>query len=401
MSAPLDAVQALAHRSELEGIVGREHVATLQPWSFGSGARGDELDLIVARPASEFEATELLRFAATNKLRALARGNGTSLGLEEPRGSADFLIDTTGLAGVIAFEPSDGTVTAFAGTTMASLAELAASSGRRLCPDLAHTTSTLGGAIASGRTGEDRLRYGPMRDQVLGLRALLSADISSKSGGRLVKNVAGYDVHRAHCGGRGRYGLVIEATLRLHPALPTELHLKRGFESLEVAIEHGNQILTTTCRPLSLRVWHSDDGTSLHIHLGGREDVVAAEVQLLESKLGDLQETTPRPMPQAQIRLDGSISRTTDAAQWVEALRKKAGAGHLIADLGIASVRLATIPIAQAGSGQQASIAALPTPPKGTHLFGATIPPTGPRAAISALQSRVATSLDPLGIFAR
>lgn len=367
----------------------------------GATRDGSQDELPVASPKTEDETRELLRFAAKDGLKVLPRGCGTSLGLEEPRRRADFVIDTTQLAGVIAFEPSDGTVTALAGTTMASLAELAAGSGRRLCPDLAHTKSTLGGAIASGRTGEDRLRYGPMRDQVLGLRAMLSADISSKSGGRLVKNVAGYDLHRAHCGGRGQYGLIVEATLRLHPALPKELHLMRRFDSLEAAIDSGNQILSTPCRPLSIRVWHNDDETSLQVHLGGREDVVSAEVLLLESKLGDLQETTSRPLPQTQIRLDGPISRTIDAAHWVEVIRKKAGASHLIADLGIASVCLATTPTSHGGSCQQASIAALPARPKGTDLFGATQPGTSPSAAIVALQSRVATSLDPLGIFSR
>ncbi|MFT6364120.1 MAG: glycolate oxidase FAD binding subunit [Planctomycetota bacterium] len=360
----------------------------------------------VASPTNEDEARELLHFAAKDKLKVLPRGNGTSLTLEEPRPSADFIIDTTKLSGIIAFEPSDGTVTAFAGTTMASIAELAAGSGRRLCPDLAHTTSTLGGAIASGRTGEDRLRYGPMRDQVLGLRALLSADISSKSGGRLVKNVAGYDVHRAHCGGRGRYGLVIEATLRLHPALPRELHLKRNFESLEVAIDRGNQILATTCRPLNIRIWHNDHETSLHIHLGGRDDVVAAEQQLLDSTIGDLQVTAPRPKPQAQIRLDCPISQTADAASWIETLRKTTAAksthaGHLIADLGIASVRLATDANPQSGPSRQLNYAGPHTPPKGCHLFGAPQSESSQSAPISALKARIEESLDTLGIFAR
>ena len=366
----------------------------------------DSRELPVAAPGSEDEARDLLRFAAKDGLRVLPRGNGTSLRLEEPGRRADFVIDTTQLAGVIAFEPSDGTVTAFAGTTMASLAELAAGSGRRLAPDLAHTTSTLGGAIASGRTGEDRLRYGPMRDQVLGLRALLSADISSKSGGRLVKNVAGYDLHRAHCGGRGQYGLIVEATLRLHPALPKELHLKRSFDSLEVAIERGNQVLATTCRPLSIRVWHDDNETSLHIHLGGREDVVEAEHKLLESALGDLQVTLPRTKPQTRIRLDSPISQTIAAVKWIETLRQASlvgghKPGPLIADLGIASVSFACDPTTDSIPGHSPNDAALQALPTGAHLFGPSHSKSRRASAVGALESRIEAGLDPLGIFAR
>ncbi len=377
----------------LEALVGADQVRTLPPWAPSSQ---ETLEIPIAYPRDEGQARELLRLAESDGLHVLPTGAGTKIALEAPRESAHFLIGTEHLCGIIEFEPADGTLTAWAGTPMRELSQLAAEGGRRVTPQLAHTSATLGGAIATAQTGDDRLRYGPLRDQLLGLRALLSAEISSQSGGRLVKNVAGYDLHRAHCGGRGRFGLILEATLRLHPALGAELHIESEVADLQAGIALAKRILASTARPLNVRVVETAQ-TILRVHLGGREDVVEDELRTMSAICSSFAPAAPLQFGAPVFRACSLRSQAENLAAWSSMIRDGLELETtLVVEPGIASASLIpSAPIARRLVSSQ-----LPNIPQGIDVVLPTEVPTGLSTGVLALQGAVRKALDPKGLFA-
>ena len=141
-------------------------------------------------------------------------------GLGEPHGHdlPGAFLSLERLRGVVEWHPHEGTVTARAGTTLAEIEEVAAADGWRVLPQVPDPARTsLGGAVSAGASGLERARHGPLRHHLLGARLALPSGDVVKSGSRLVKNVTGYDLHRAACGARGTMGVVVEASLRLVP----------------------------------------------------------------------------------------------------------------------------------------------------------------------------------------
>jgi hypothetical protein len=174
------------------------------------------------QPASEEQLVELVKGAAKLRLPLLPIGGGSHFWCAPwPARQAlpDLAVDLTALSGIVAHELGDGTLTARAGTRLHTLALAARAGGQHLTPALGSQDrrATLGGTLAAGQNGWERLRYGPARHHVLGARFLLSNGQAVQSGGRLVKNVTGYDLHRLFVGSHGTLGILLEATLRLFP----------------------------------------------------------------------------------------------------------------------------------------------------------------------------------------
>jgi glycolate oxidase FAD binding subunit len=174
----------------------------------------------VVAPRSVEEAVDVVRAAARAGHVVLPRGCGSKSSWTRAPRRVDVELSTRELAGIVAYEPGDGTITALAGTRWGDLSRVAAEHGHHLSPEIPDADhATVGGVIAAGQSGLDRLRYGPVRHHVLGMRVLLADGTVARTGGRLVKNVTGFDVHRLHTGAHGTLGLVVEVSLRLH-ALP-------------------------------------------------------------------------------------------------------------------------------------------------------------------------------------
>ena len=209
----------------------------LTTWTEPSSGR--ELPLVT--PTDEATCVRVIQFAAENGLALIPIGLGGKSALTSPAARVDFALSTRGVAGIEAYEPGDGTVTVRAGTTVSELSKAVGAGGHRLTPDVPlPDESTIGGVIAAGQSGFDRLRFGPLRNHVLGLRVLLGDGTIARTGGRLVKNVTGYDLQRLYTGSRGSLCLILEASLRLFPLPEDELafsgttaELSCAFESLE------------------------------------------------------------------------------------------------------------------------------------------------------------------------
>jgi glycolate oxidase FAD binding subunit len=171
----------------------------------------------VAEPATVAEAAEAMRIAAAQGLTVVPRGAGTRLGWGAPPGSGDLVIDTTRLDRVIEHAAGDLVVKVEAGVPMDRLAEVLAASGQRLAVDRPLAGSTVGGTLATGAAGPLRLRYGTARDLIIGVTIVRADGSVAKSGGKVVKNVAGYDLGKLFTGSYGTLGLIVEAAFRLHP----------------------------------------------------------------------------------------------------------------------------------------------------------------------------------------
>jgi glycolate oxidase FAD binding subunit len=169
-------------------------------------------------PTSIVECVEVLTGAARERLRLGFVGGGTALELGNPGQAVDALVLTRGLSHVVEYAPEDQVIVVESGVSLAELQSLARENGQWLGVDAPHPErATLGGLVAVGAFGPRRARYGGIRELLLGVTLVRADGAVAKSGGKVVKNVAGFDVPKVVCGSLGTLGLIAQVTLRLHP----------------------------------------------------------------------------------------------------------------------------------------------------------------------------------------
>jgi glycolate oxidase FAD binding subunit len=178
----------------------------------------------VASPASLEEASAVLRAAADHDLAVVPRGSGTKLGWGQPPRRCDVVIDMLRMNRVLEHAAGDLVARVQAGVTMTRLAGVLGGAGQQLALDVPDAgeaarngSPTIGGVLATGIAGPRRLRYGTPRDLVIGVTAVRADGVITRSGGKVVKNVAGYDLGKLFAGSYGTLGLIAEAVFRLHP----------------------------------------------------------------------------------------------------------------------------------------------------------------------------------------
>jgi len=177
---------------------------------------GCPLSVTLTPAAGELlEAT--LAMLSERRLPALVRGGGSLLALGNPLRDAAFFVSTEALAGVHDFDPDDGVVRAGAGTRLSELQQAVTRHGWEIPLDPPGDRRTLGGTLAAAAVGPRRLGFGPVRDWVLGLEVILASGQRTHCGGRVVKNVTGYDLPKLYTGSFGTLGIIEAAWLRLRP----------------------------------------------------------------------------------------------------------------------------------------------------------------------------------------
>ena len=214
-------------------------------------------------------------------------------------GSKDFygqaltgeVLETTTLAGVTSYEPSELVVTAGAGTPLAELEALLAGHGQCLPFEPPHFAgkATVGGMVASGFSGPARASAGAVRDYVLGLQLINGRGEHLTFGGQVMKNVAGYDVSRLMAGAMGTLGLITEVSLKVLPVAPAEATLRfecSQAEALQRLNAWGGQPL-----PLNASCWLEENGTgTLYLRLRGAIAAVEAACKTLAAYGGERKE---------------------------------------------------------------------------------------------------------------
>ena len=159
----------------------------------------------------------MLRVADGNDLAVVARGAGTTLGWGTPPERLDVVLDMTAVTGVVDHAAGDLVVVVQAGTPMAELQSVVAEAGQQLALDSPYPEATVGGTLAMSTSGPRRLLYGTARDLLIGMTFVRADGVVAKAGGRVVKNVAGYDFGKLLTGSYGTLGVITEAVFRLHP----------------------------------------------------------------------------------------------------------------------------------------------------------------------------------------
>ena len=171
----------------------------------------------VVRPSTAAEVAEVLRAAAVDGLTVVPVGGGSKTSWAAPPSSCDLLLDTTGLDRVVEHVAGDLVVVAEAGVRLADLQAQLGDAGQQLGLDPPESGATLGGVVSANASGPRRLRYGTARDLLIGVRVVLADGTVASAGGKVVKNVAGYDLGKLYTGAHGSLGVVVSTTWRLHP----------------------------------------------------------------------------------------------------------------------------------------------------------------------------------------
>ncbi|MEE2675279.1 MAG: FAD-binding oxidoreductase [Myxococcota bacterium] len=169
------------------------------------------------RPRDGDELSRGLAALSEQRLPVLVRGGGTRLQIGSPCPAARALLATEGIVGIDEFDSDDGVVHVRAGTPLAVVAKAVSDAGWELPLDPPGATTTVGGAIAAAATGPRRQHFGSPRDCVLGLQVVLASGERTRCGGRVVKNVTGYDMAKLYTGSFGSLGVIEGAWLRLRP----------------------------------------------------------------------------------------------------------------------------------------------------------------------------------------
>jgi glycolate oxidase FAD binding subunit len=177
---------------------------------------------IVHEPSTVEEAAQVVRESSQGGKTLAFVGGGTDLDLGAPPARLDAVVSTGGLARIVEHAPSDQIVVVEAGMTLARLQTTLASHRQRLAldPPLPER-KTVGGIVAANSFGPRRARFGSVRDLIIGISFLRADGTAARGGGKVVKNVAGFDLPKLMVGSLGTLGLITTATFRLHP-LPEE-----------------------------------------------------------------------------------------------------------------------------------------------------------------------------------
>lgn len=214
----------------------------------------------VVLPASIQEIQDVLLFAAKQDLSVMPAGAGTKLGIGNLPQKVDVVLATTRLNSIIEYEPADLTVTVEAGIPLAVLQTELAKYRQFLSLNPPYAArSTIGGIVATNVSGSFRLRHGTARNQVLGLKVVHANGTVAKSGGKVVKNVAGYDLNKLYIGAFGTLGIITEVALKLSPTPARQAILTADFQSVQDAADTGLSIVSSQTLPLFVNLFANAD----------------------------------------------------------------------------------------------------------------------------------------------
>ena len=215
-------------------------------------------------PGSVDELSAAVRAASGAGASVVPRGGGTRMTLGFPPSSADLVVQTERLNEIVEYEPADLTVTVQAGMKMADLQARLRAEGQMLALDpAAADRATIGGLIAANASGPLRLLYGTARDLVIGTRVVNADGVISKAGGRVVKNVAGYDLNKLYVGSLGTVGVIVELSFKLHPLPQAQGMLLAAFASATDAAEAIGKLMRSPLGPAAVELLDAGAASAL------------------------------------------------------------------------------------------------------------------------------------------
>jgi glycolate oxidase FAD binding subunit len=224
---------------ELRSIVGEGHVreAVVE-----DAVEGVEPSLVV-EPGSVEETSELMKLAARENLVVAPRGGGTKMHIGDPPTALDLIVSTARMNEIIEHVPGDQVVRVQAGMGLGELQDQLSGTEQMLAIDPPEEGATIGGIVAANSSGPRRLRYGTIRDLIIGITVVLHDGTVAKAGGKVVKNVAGYDLSKLFTGSLGTLGIIATANFRLHPIPEASRTVAVEVESPQAAGEAAQAIV--------------------------------------------------------------------------------------------------------------------------------------------------------------
>ena len=366
---------------------------------------------LVVAPESTEAAAQALRLAAAHDLAVVVRGGGTKQDWAAPPRRLDLIVDTSRLGGIVEHVAGDLVVVVRAGTPVAGLQAALAETGQQLALDTPLPGATVGGTVAVNTSGPRRLAYGTVRDLLIGVTVVRPDGVVARAGGKVVKNVAGYDLGKLFTGSYGTLGLITECVFRLHPRPVASTVLRRQVEPggagpLIAAMLAGQ--LAPTAIEVDLT---PDRRAEVAVRLDGVPDGLRLRVASARAVLGgQCTEGEPAwwgayPWPPGGIgiKLTAALSKVPDlitaAADARIALRGAAGTGVLYAGLpggvdpAIAAELVERMRRAAAAAGGHAVVLTAPAPVRDRLDLWGPVPGLD-------LMRRVKQRFDPDGRFA-
>jgi glycolate oxidase FAD binding subunit len=291
---------------------------------------GDASSLLLVSPKTVKELSAVMTLAHQSQWKSLIAGQSTKLGWGIPAQKIDLLVSTHNLKELVDHAVGDMTVTAQAGMTFAALQTLLAKHNQWIPLDPVYSAqATLGGILATRDAGSLRHRYGGVRDLCLGLTFVRADGQIAKAGGRVVKNVAGYDLMKLFAGSFGTLGIVTELTLRAYP-LPERsgtVLVRGGVEAIATLTQ---DLMRSTLTPTAFDIWTGLDAASENLTLALRFQ------SLKESVLAQTERVYS--MAQAMSLKAEVISDSNDASWWTAAaaaLRESTNPDTVLCQIGI------------------------------------------------------------------
>jgi glycolate oxidase FAD binding subunit len=216
----------------------------------------------VVRPETVGEVADLLQTAAADGLTVVPVGGRSKLTWAAPPESCDLLVDLGGLDRVVEHVAGDLTVVAEAGVRLADLQAQVGQARQMLALDPPEESATLGGVVSANASGPRRLRYGTSRDLLIGISVVLADGTLAHAGGKVVKNVAGYDLGKVYTGAHGTLGVVVSTTWRLHPVPPARRVVTLELDDAAAAGPLSVAVGRSTLTPAAVELIGTADGAA-------------------------------------------------------------------------------------------------------------------------------------------
>ena len=253
MTAPRSQNFAQALSQKLADLVGES--CLLPENLFNEYAVDGLIPQAVVQPTSRETICRVMSWASSEKLAVAPRGGGTQLSLGNIPSRLDLVVDLSRCNRLLDYQPADLTATVEAGITLAALQRELAAGGKSLSLEAPlPTRATIGGILAANSSGPLRHSYGPVRDWLIGISVVGADGTETKAGGKVVKNVTGYDLNKLYSGSLGTLGIIVEATFKLAPLAADSGALVAAFSSVDQAVAGARDLLTQVYAPQGIQV---------------------------------------------------------------------------------------------------------------------------------------------------
>jgi len=249
--------------ARLEALAGAANIIS-QPDKLQAYAVDAAVPGAAVRPESAEQAAEIVRFAAAEELAVIPVGACSKLGLGQPPARYDLALDLTRLGQIAHYDPGDLTLSVDAGMSVARLAEQLAQHNQFVPLEAPWwERATVGGTVAAGVDSPLRQFYGTTRDFIIGAEFVTAAGALAKSGGRVVKNVTGYDLHKLAVGSLGTLVALTRVNFRTFPLPPLRRAFLASFAQPGGAMELRKRIATSPLTPASLEIISPEAGRGI------------------------------------------------------------------------------------------------------------------------------------------